>query len=190
MQAQQRMAMGERLQQLLENGTFHELGQIALTTGLVTAGQLAAGADPGAVALAAILGGAVSIPARPVAGAMGHAVGRGIDAHQARHGQPHEFLRKHYDGFSRGIPGTNSNIKMHLAKGTVQTPMGVQARAMAHAHQKKPDGTRRGYMEGDLGLMSRTYGDNVAQALVQIAAPGVFAAAEPPAGKDNVELTR
>ena len=120
MQGQQRMAMGERLQQLLASGAIQDAGEIALVTGLLTAGQLAAGADPEAVAIAGLLGAGASIPARSAAAAMGRAAGRVVDNRMAT---PGDYWKRAYQAYAVGVPGTHENVRHYMNNdnlGTVQ----------------------------------------------------------------------
>ena len=185
MQAPQRMAMGERLQQLLANGVFQDAGEIALVTGLLTAGQLAAGGDPEAVALAAALGAGASIPARPVAAAMGRGVGRFVDAQGIRPAANSAADRAYRHLVTQNVPGTNANTKMLLANGLLGTPYGQASYNRYMNSGFNADGSRRGFVEHDLGVVARQYGDNAAQAAVQLMAPGLIAAAEPPASEEG-----
>ena len=44
-------------------------------------------------------------------------------------------------------------------------------------------------METDLGIIARQHGDNIAQAGVQLVAPGVIAAAQPPTREEEELVT-
>ena len=172
--------MGEQLRRLLATGAVQDAGEIALAAGLISAAQLAAGTDPSAVAGSALLGAGVSIPARPLAAGMGRGIGRAIDATQARYGQPPEVLQKIYGGVTQAIPGTNANVQRYMNHGTLNTLPGQMSLGRYDANHFATDGSRYGTMEGDIGSLARTGGDNVAQALVQLLAPGLAANGQVP----------
>lgn len=160
----------EIVRKLAAQGIFQDAKEIAVVSALLGVGQYAAGADPQEIALSALAGAGVSAVAKPIAARAGRAVGRAID----RNPPPvHPRGQQFHEGFMRAIPGSRSNMIDRRNKGELRTPAGERAADKYRVNYKDGDRTR-GVMEGDLGLIARTYGDNVAQAVAQLLLPGVL----------------
>ena len=155
---------------LAAQGVFQDAREIAAVSALLGAGQLMAGADPAEVGIAAAAGAGVSAAVKPLAAVAGRGVGRYLDRHPVK---TPAFANRMHAGFMGAIPGSRVDIFNRIDRGELDHPSSRLPRAIYNVNYKDGDRTR-GNLEGDYGMIARRYGDNVAQALVQLMAPGLM----------------
>lgn len=163
------------IRKLAAQGVFQDAREIAAVSALLGLGQYAAGANPEDIAIAALAGAGVSAAVKPVAAMAGRRMGRFMDNHpMAVHPRGQQF----HEGFMGSIEGSRTDMINRMNRGELDTPAGQ--RALEKYKVNYSDGERiRGLMEGDVGLIARRYGDNVAQALVQTSMPGLIPEPQP-----------
>ena len=168
----------ELIDRLAAQGVFQDAREIAAVSALLGIGQLAAGADPQEVGIAALAGAGVSAATKPIAAMAGRGVGRYLDNHPISVPQRAEAAHSALMG---SVKGSSDDIKNRVKAGTLYEKESELARAIYNVNYK--DGNRtRGTLEGDYGMLARRYGDNVAQAVIQLAVPGLIPEVDSAAG--------
>jgi hypothetical protein len=155
---------------LAAQGIFQDAREIAAVSALIAGGQLLAGADPTEVGIAALAGAGVSAATKPIAAAAGRGVGRYLDNHPIqvppRAESAHRVLMA-------SMTGSQDDLARRKVAGTLSEPEARLAKEIYKVNYKDGDRTR-GKLEGDYGMIARRYGDNVAQAVIQMAVPGLI----------------
>ena len=168
----------ELIDRLAAQGVFQDAREIAAVSALLGIGQLAAGADPQEVGIAALAGAGVSAATKPIAAMAGRGVGRHLDNHPIP--VPQRVNAAH-QALMSSVKGSRDDLVRRKLAGTLSEPEAKLAKEIYKVNYR--DGNRtRGTLEGDYGMLARRYGDNVAQAVIQLAVPGLIPEVDSAAG--------
>ena len=179
-------------QRLLDRAIIHDLGESLAMAGLITVPQLLSEeSDKEALAIQAAAGVGAAMATRPLARRAGRAVGRQIDKRPGATQYPtdtvgyFQAMQKDPSIFKHLHKPMNmlasSRDTMHSTAGRMMTDYaGIPAWQAAVLKNVDPvrytrakayntvDGKVLNGMEADLGVIAGAFGDNVAQALVQL----------------------
>lgn len=171
--------MRKAFEKLLERAIVHDIGESALQSGvgaLILAGN---GAEPEDIAAASAAGFGTAMIARPALRGGGALLGRQFE------GKAGEMPQWYHRGMSF-LPGSRQSVYgMDQALANPQTPQGLKqffksvkpVNDLRHkAYYSNDKGELLGMMEGDMSLIARMFGDNVAQAGIQLALPSIVGA--------------
>ena len=182
--------MRKAIDRLLKESIVHDLGESAAQAGIIATIQAANGVDPEDIALTSALGFGVGASIRPLAAMGGAAVGRRLDKTIAKptefDSQGRERFSKHiYNDVMKFIPSTTHNVAMiDRALNDSYVPEGLKAilrgaqplnKSRMNAYYTQ-GGKGRGFYEGDVSVVSRFFGDNIAQLGTQLAIPAIIGA--------------
>lgn len=180
--------MRKAIDRLLQESIVHDLGESAAQAGIIATIQAANGVDPEDIALTSALGFGVGASMRPLAAMGGAAVGRRLDKSIPKptvvDAEGRERFSKHiYNDIMKYIPSTTHNVAMidrvihdkHAPEGLKAILRGTQPlnKSRMNAYYKQGE---RGFYEGDVSVVSRFFGDNIAQLGTQLAIPAIIGA--------------
>ena len=166
--------MRKAMDELLKHAIVHDLGETAAQAGLMSVIQLANGVDPEDVAATAGIGFGTGMVARPAMAKIGGVVGRQMDKHMSP--PINESL---YNKAMTFIPSTRQqDVAMQRVMDDPKAPAGLKTIVsslypLAHKRMEAfygplkesmaKGGPIQGLYEGDMSVLARFFGDNVAQ---------------------------
>ena len=134
---------------------------------------------PEEIAISTLLGGGAAFAARPIAANLGGRIGQSLDRRYpgALHGVP-PGMQAVYPGSGAQVRQLQQQVREATEPAEKQVAKALKNLSLSKYKQNmiRPDGTKRGDIEGFLTMIGRYQGDNAAQLAVALAAPAILGA--------------
>lgn len=173
---------GDRYRELMSNPIARDAQSTLLQGALIGGGSLLAGADLDDVVLAGLLAGGATMAARPLLARGGRALGRKVDAAMADDPPLTPQQQIQNDRVRGTIVGPGSIGGLRLLNAMIRDSENPRTKKMLQgikdnvalpqymANIHRPDGTKRGPAEMELGMLLRNRADDPIQLLLGLTA--------------------